>query len=93
MAEILKPHERLVCVGATALRAPDGTFLPSVPLYIKVSDSAVNPKTGLTEGEEEMCDDIAAVLAPHFKEYMDGIKEMEREQRGGKGAAKRATTE
>lgn len=84
MAEKLKPNERLVCVGSTALRAPDGAFLPSVPLYIKVDESAVDLKTGLTPGEAELQDDIAAVLAPMFKQYMDGVKALERGTRGGK---------
>lgn len=77
MAETLKPNERLVCVGATAMRAPDGSFLPSAPLYVKVSESEVNSNTGLSKGEEELMTDIGGVLAQKFKQYVDGIKELE----------------
>lgn len=84
MAETLKPKERLQWVGSTALRAPDGTFLPSVPLYIKVPASTVNPNSGLSAGEEELLDDIAAVLVPRFKQYIDGIEAMKRAQRSKK---------
>ena len=36
MSRDLKPTERLVQIGQTALRAPDGSFLPAQPLYIIV---------------------------------------------------------
>lgn len=77
MAERLKENEMLVCVGTAALRAPDGGFLPSVKLYVKVDESHVDKKTGLSEGEQELQTDIAAVLALKFKQYMDGVKELE----------------
>lgn len=69
----LKPNQHLVCIGQTALRGPDGTPLPSVPMYIIADKSTVNPKTGHTLGEAETLDDIAAVLAPMFKQYVDGV--------------------
>ena len=79
MAITLKPNQRLVCAGQTALRSPDGTPLPAVPMYIIVDESVIDPKTGLAPGEAEMHDDIAAVLAPMFKQYMDGVEELEKE--------------
>ena len=47
-------REKYVQIGSSALRAPDGTPYPSVPIYIKVDESAVDPESGLTEGEKEL---------------------------------------
>ena len=77
MAERLKDGEMLVCVGRTAMRRADGSFLPSVPLYIKVHESQVDAETGLSQGEAELNNDIAKVLAGKFKQYMDGVRETE----------------
>ena len=78
MAEKLKQNQRLVCVGQTALRGPDGTPLHAVPMYIVVDKSAVDPQSGLVQGEADAQDDIAAVLAPLFKQYMDGVEALEK---------------
>lgn len=77
MTRILKPNERLVCVGQTALRAPDGTFLPVVPLYRIVEAGDVkyfSERPALTPGESGLYDDIAAVFGSKFKEYVDGLE-------------------
>jgi len=79
MAISLKPNERLVCIGSTAQRAPDGTPYPSVPMYIIVEDSDVDPTSGLSAGEAELYEDIAGILAAKFKQYVDGVKASERE--------------
>ena len=34
--------EVFIQIGVTALRAPDGSFLPSVPLYAKVNGEEVD---------------------------------------------------
>ena len=73
--------EVFVQVGVTALRAPDGSFLPSVPLYIKAPEEDVNPKTGRYEGEEAAIKDIASVFADKFKQYADGIKKKGRDKK------------
>ena len=75
MAQILKPNERIVCVGQTALRAPDGTPLPAVPLYkiVDVGEAHIDT-AGLSVGESGLYDDIAAVFGGKFKEYIDGCK-------------------
>ena len=39
----LKKNERLVYAGETALRAPDGSLLPSVPQYVIVSLEEADP--------------------------------------------------
>lgn len=51
-------------VGVTALRAPDGSFLPAVPLYIKAT-----PET--KAAEEALTQDITGVLAQRMKTYME----------------------
>jgi len=79
VATILKPHERLVCVGQTAARAPDGSFLPAVPLY-RIDDvgeagaGECDRKAVLTVGESGLYDDIAAVFGGKFKQYIDGVE-------------------
>jgi hypothetical protein len=60
-----------VQVGITALRAPDGTFLPSTPIYAEVPE--VSPE-GLTPTENDTIDDIAQIFAEKFKQYINGTK-------------------
>ena len=79
MAQILKPHERLVCVGQTALRAPDGAPLPAVPLYRIVDAGEADAgeydrKAVMTTGESGLYDDIAAVFGAKIKQYVDGVE-------------------
>jgi len=81
MARLLAPNERLVLIGSTAMRAPDGTPYPSVPMYIIVDESQVNEKTGLSHGEEELIEDISGLLAKKFKQYYDAAQALERQQR------------
>lgn len=47
MSRDLKPSERLVQIGQTALRAPDGSFLPAQPLYIIVEAAPDEPQDKL----------------------------------------------
>jgi len=54
-------------VGVTALRAPDGTFLPAVPLYVQTKDQA-------RLGGEETINGIAKVFAQRMKQYVDEAK-------------------
>ena len=78
MTKTLKPHEVLVCVGQTALRAPDGSFLPAVPLYRIADVSEIHVDTdGLTVGESGLYDDIAAVFGEKFKQYVDGVNKLQ----------------
>lgn len=60
-------EEKYIQVGVTALRGPDGVFLPAVPLYIKAED-------GAEEAEEALIDDIGHLLALRMKTYVDGCK-------------------
>lgn len=65
----------MVQVGTAALRAPDGSFLPAVPLYIKDEDAnAINPHTGNKAKEDYYIQDISQDLAAMYKKYIDGVK-------------------
>jgi len=75
--------EKYICVGSTALRAPDGSFLPSVPLYVKVEENTADNDTGLSTGETGLYDDIGASLLPLYKNYINGVKLFEKETRSG----------
>jgi len=70
MAEKLKRNELLVCIGQTALRGPDGTPLPSVPMYVIVNKKDVDPETGYAKREAKAFGNIASMLAPMFDQYM-----------------------
>ena len=74
MAERLRENERLVCIGQTALRAPDGTPLKAVPMYIKVNASDVNPEDDMTDGERKLIADVGGLFAEKMKAYIQGSK-------------------
>jgi len=66
--------EMRVCVGKEALRAPNGDYLPTVPLYKIVDASEVNPQTGLTVGEEIALTDVTKLFAGVHRQYVHGNK-------------------
>jgi|GEM_PF-890224 len=71
-----------VQVGSFALRAPNGDFLPSVPLYMQAEDAGgVNARTGLTMAEEVALTDVTKVFADKFKQYKEGVGKLERERK------------
>lgn len=70
MARLLAEGEALVEVGVMGLRAPDGSYTENVKLFRIVSTQDVNPKSGMTKGEETACTDIAAVFAEKFGQYI-----------------------
>ncbi len=70
MARVLAEGEALVEVGVMGLRAPDGSITENVKLFRIVSARDVNPKSGMTQGEEAACTDIAKVLAEKFGQYI-----------------------
>ena len=74
MARILAEGEALVEVGVMGLRAPDGSYTENVKLYRIVSAREVSPKSGMTNGAEAACTDIAAVLAEKFGQYIAGTR-------------------
>ena len=51
----------LIQVGQTALRAADGSFLPSVPLFVLVDGDQL--KNGLTDGEAQQARQLAQTIA------------------------------
>ena len=85
MARMLKEHERLIQVASGSIRGPDGAVASSVPMYVIVHKDTINPATGLAPGEAECFEDIAAMLKPMFKKYVDGVAALEN-KRAGAGA-------
>ena len=59
--------EKYIQVGFTALRGPDGGYLPAVPLYIKAEGDA-------PEAEEKLIEDLGTLFAQRIKAYKDGCK-------------------
>ena len=73
MSRDLKPTERLVQIGQTALRAPDGSFLPAQPLYIIVAAEPDEPQDKpFSAGEEELLTDVSGIFAKKFAQYVQG---------------------
>ena len=65
---------KMVQVGTMALRSPDGTPLPAVPLYAEFPDKDIN-ESGLTSVTEKHCDMIfEEFLYKKFKQYADGLQ-------------------
>ena len=62
----MEKKETYIQIGVTSLRTPLGDFLPSVPLYIKTTESI--EKSGLVKSEEAMLHEIARLFAEkHFE--------------------------
>ena len=57
---------KYIQIGVTALRAPDGTPLPAVPLYIKVDDDVDEEQM-----QEPMITDFAGLCAKKYSEYIN----------------------
>lgn len=61
-------------VGITALRSPDGTFRPTVPVYDQVfvqipESESEEQSSGLSITDEKACDFISTIFLEKFKEY------------------------
>lgn len=56
---------KYIQVGVTALRTPDGGFLPSVPLYIEETEAA-------KAGQKELLQDASELFADKMKQYIEG---------------------
>lgn len=56
-------------IGVTALRSPDGSFLPAVPLYVE-SDRIEDLRT--SGATATGLDDITEIFSAKFKQYIDG---------------------
>lgn len=65
----MNKKETFVQIGVTALRSPDGSFLPSVPLYVKVPAEDVSPG-GEYIGSEPVLQDVAEVFADKYRQYI-----------------------
>ena len=66
--------ETFVQIGFSGLRAPDGSLLPSVPIYIKAPAETVNPETGEYTGEDKMIKEFSSMCLPYVKQYIEGEK-------------------
>ena len=62
-------------VGVIGIRDPDGNITENRPIYIKVGEKEINPKTNMHITEEKAMEDVMRVLAEKFKQYVDGCKE------------------
>lgn len=67
---------KYIQIGVTALRGPDGTPLPSVPLYIKVDDDVEEEQM-----QEPMITDFAGLCAKKYSEYVNA-KSKSKEKNG-----------
>jgi hypothetical protein len=65
--------EVFVQIGLTALRGPDGSFLPAVPLYVKADPADVSP-AGQYIGSEPALADVADIFADKFRQYAEARK-------------------
>lgn len=61
---------KFVQIGTTALRGPDGCYLPSVKIYIEVPDDKDE-----MEMEQNMITDFAGLNAKKYREYIEKLKE------------------
>ena len=66
----LKKGEALVYAGETALRAPDGTLLPSVPQFVIAAIDTAAPARVATVGKNER-----VVLAGHIYRHKQNAEE------------------
>lgn len=63
-------QERFEQIGITALRAPDGSFLPAVPLYVKTTAEVVE------QHETALVADVAGIFASKYKQYVEGVRNL-----------------
>ncbi len=75
------PDDQYIQVGVTAMRAPDGSFLPSVPLYIKATPEAL-------AGQDALIHDIARLFAQRMKQYQEGTEMVEKKPKPGSSKKK-----
>lgn len=60
--------EKIIQVGVTATRAPDGTFDESTPIYRKVPQ--VNEGSNLTQVQEDSMHDLIQSLCERYKQKL-----------------------
>ena len=62
-ADLKEAHSvsEFIQVGVTALRNPDGSFQPSIPLYVRRDQTT-------EQGREAMLKAFAAMMAPRIKD-------------------------
>lgn len=55
-------YQKVAYIG---LRNPDGSYLTSVPLYVKVTELNAN---GLTDMQEELIHRISSIMLQHYQQ-------------------------
>lgn len=60
-----------VQTGIMAKRNPDGTFCNAMPIYDDIEE--IKP-SGLSEADEDACNDLAEVVARLFQTRMEAAK-------------------
>ena len=73
-----------VQVGVIGFRGPDGSVICTRPFYKPAEEVGVN-EGKLTDGEKEVCEGIVSTMTDLFKQYVEGVKKLEREQKKRKG--------
>lgn len=63
----MKKTGSFVQVGVTALRGPDGKYLPAVPIYVEANQQSEEAERGLIE-------DLGKLFAAQMKQYVDGCR-------------------
>lgn len=59
---------KLIQIGVTSVRGPDGSFYPSEPIYREVNETE-NKK--LIDSERKMIDNGASIIAKAMKKYIE----------------------
>ena len=81
----MSKKETFVQIGVTAMRSPDGTFLPSVPLYVKVPAEDGTP-CGEHAGDNPEIQDVSGVFANKYRQYVEAQRAFNAAKNGGNNA-------
>ena len=71
-----------ISAGLIALRHEDGSFESPRTLYLAASREELTAD-GLLQSEQEQINNISSVLAQKFREYQNGIRQIQRLQQKG----------
>ncbi|HBU13111.1 MAG TPA: hypothetical protein DEB31_10470 [Clostridiales bacterium] len=64
-------NDKYIQIGITALRNEDGSFQPSVPLYIRAPADEVDLPTGFTHGEKNMLSESSGIFLDLYRQYVE----------------------
>ena len=66
-----KQKEVFLKIGDSALRAPDGSILQSIPIYVRVPAEDVDENTGIYKGEEPLIEATADAVKDLVRNYIE----------------------